>query len=274
MNQMKALKLALCLVAGALWQLACGAKPAAAPGVSPNVAQPANSAPASNTAGPLAEAEKLYAGRGEDLSKVRAAIATLRSAQAADGANYDVNWRLAKYHYYLGDNATDEDESSRAFDEGVKAGEQAVKIQPEKPEGHFWLGACYGGQARHSLLQGATSVDDIRREMNKVVSLDEGFQGGAAYLALGQIEMELPAMMGGSPKKAIEYLEKGQKFSTTNALTRFWLAKAYLATGRKPEAKAKLDEVLKMTPDPDYLPEHTKVVKDAQKLLQDEFGGK
>ena len=117
-------------------------------------------------------------------------------------------------------------------------------------------------------------MDDIRKEMNEVIRLDEAFQGGAAYLALGQIEMELPSMMGGDPKKAVEYLEKGQKFSATNALTRFWLAKAYLETGRKADAKAKLEEVLKMTPDPEFIPEHNKVKADTEKLLKEEFGGK
>jgi tetratricopeptide (TPR) repeat protein len=226
------------------------------------------------SANAVAEAEKLYAGRGEDLARVRSALVMLRSAQAEDNANYDVAWRLAKYNYYLGDNTTNEAERDKSFEDGIKAGEQAVKINAEKPEGHFWLGANYGGRARQSALQGAVAVDDIRKEMNEVIRLDEGYQGGAAYLALGQIEMELPSVMGGSSKKAIEYLEKGQKFSATNALTRYWLAKAYLDNGRKADAKAKLEEILKMTPDPDYAPEHKKVVADAEKLLKETFAGK
>ena len=222
----------------------------------------------------IAEAEKLYAGRGADLAKVRSALIMLRSIQVQDNANYDVASRLAKFNYYLGDNTTDEAESKRAFAEGVAAGEQAVKINGEKAEGHFWLGANYGGQARQSALQGAVAVDDIRKQMKEVIRLDEAFQGGAAYLALGQIEMELPSLMGGDPKKAVEFLEKGQKFSTTNALTRFWLAKAYLEIGRKADAKAKLEEVLKMTPDPEYIPEHNKTKAGTEQLLQKEFGGK
>jgi Tfp pilus assembly protein PilF len=91
---------------------------------------------------------------------------------------------------------------------------------------------------------------------------------------LGQLELEVPKMMGGDPKKALEYLEKGVKFSNTNALTRFWLAKAYLANGRKADAKAKLEEVLKMTPDPDYIPEHKKVMAQAEDLLKESFAGK
>ncbi len=240
----------------------------------PAINETNQNADANAPANSIAEAEKLYAGRGEDLTKVRSAVIMLRSLQAQDNANYDVAWRLAKFNYYLGDNTAEDGERSRAFEDGVKAGEQAVKINAEKPEGHFWLGANYGGQARQSALQGAVAVDDIRKEMKEVIRLDETFQGGAAYLALGQIEMELPEMMGGSTKKAIEYLEKGQKFSTTNALTRYWLAKAYLESGRKADAKVKLDEIFKMTPDPEYIPEHNKIKAETEKLVKEEFGGK
>jgi len=35
----------------------------------------------------------------------------------------------------------------------------AVQLQNEKPDGHFWLGANYGGAAEHSTIQGlATRV--------------------------------------------------------------------------------------------------------------------
>jgi tetratricopeptide (TPR) repeat protein len=254
--------IAVCALCGIAALGGCQSETPANNGVNQNANAPASS---------IAEAEKLYAGRGEDLGKARSAVIMMRSLQVQDNANYDVAWRLAKFNYYLGDNTTDEAERKRAFEDGVKAGEQAVKIAPDKPEGHFWLGANYGGQARESVLQGAVSVDDIRKEMNEVVRLDEGYQGGAAYLALGQLEMELPEIMGGSPKKAIEYLEKGQKFSNTNALTRYWLAKAYLKTGRQADAKAKLEEILKMTPDPEYLPEHNKIKADAEKLLKEGF---
>ena len=268
MSLTKVFKLGLSVCGGLLLSLCLGACKANAP-VSGNVNQSVNATPTPE-ANTLAEAEKLYAGRAEDLARVRSAIIMLR----ADNANYEAAWRLAKYNYYLGDNSKDEAEQTRAFADGVQAGQQAAKLQPDKPEGHFWLGANLGGQARASVLSGMTSVDDIRREMKEVIRVDEGFQGGAAYLALGQSEMELPTMMGGDPKKAIEYLEKGEKLSATNALTRYWLAKAYLATGRKAEAKAKLEEIAKMTPDPEYIPEHNKTKADAETLLKEEFGGK
>ena len=93
----------------------------------------------------IAEAEQLYAGRA-DLVKVRQGIVALRQAQAEDQANYELAWRLAKFNYYLGAHSPDSTERDKAFHDGIEAGKLAVKLQDGKPDGHFWLGANYGGK--------------------------------------------------------------------------------------------------------------------------------
>ena len=152
----------------------------------------------------IAQAEALYAQR-DSLERVREAVSLMRRARAADNQSYEAAWKLSKFSYYLGEYGEDERVRTEAFREGITAGEAAVGLDPNKPDGHFWLGANLGGRAR---LQGPiyalSSVPDIRREMEAVVRLDEGFQGGSAYMALGQIELEL-GMLGGDPKRAVEY---------------------------------------------------------------------
>ena len=49
------------------------------------------------------------------------------------------------------------------------AGKAAVQLQPNKPEGHFWLGANYGGTAAHSTLANLSSFQDIKGEMEAVL---------------------------------------------------------------------------------------------------------
>ncbi len=214
----------------------------------------------------VAQADQLYKQR-EELARVREGLAKLRGARAADPNNYETAWRLAKFNYYLGDNTTDAGERDKAFDDGVEAGRAAIKLQPEKPEGHFWLGANLGGQAKLSMLSGLADTDEIRQEMETVLKLDEGYLSGSAYMALGQVYLESPKMMGGDPKKAVEYMEKGLKFGEANALLRLRLAEAYLALDRKADARKQLDTILNMTPDTDYEPEHKKAVAEARKLL-------
>lgn len=216
----------------------------------------------------IAQADKLYSERA-NLQRTREGIVLLVRALAADSSSYDAAWRLARLNYFLGAHTSDETERDRAYSQGVEAARRAVKLQDGKPEGHFWLGANLGGQARHSALTGMTSVDKIREEMQKVVQLDEGFQGGSAYMALGQIDLEAPRFLGGDSKRAVEVLEKNLRFGSTNALYRLRLAQAYAAVNRKEDARRELNTLLNMTPNPDYLPEYNDAVNEARKLLDE-----
>ena len=214
----------------------------------------------------VAQSDKLYEQRAE-LQRAREAVVLLRRAASSDTGSYDAAWRLARLDYYLGAHTDDENERDRAYDEGVEAGRRAVKLEEGKPEGHFWLGANLGGRARTSMLNGLRAVDEIRREMGRVIELDEGFESGSAYMALGQVDIEAPRMAGGDPKRAVETLEKNLRFGEKNALYRLRLAQAYVAVNRDGDARRELEGILKMTPNPAYVPEYNDAVKEARKLL-------
>ena len=214
----------------------------------------------------VAESDKLYAQR-EDLARAREAVALLRQARLADYGSYEAAWKLSRAEYYVGDHTTNEAERETAFREAVEAGKAAVKLQDGKPEGHFWLGANYGGSAKHSTLASLSSVEDIRREMETVIKLDEGFQSGSAYLGLGQLYLQAPRILGGDNHKAVDYLEKGLRFGNDNALLRLRLAEAYHAVNRPQDARKQLDYIMSMKSDTDYEAERKEAVAGAQKLL-------
>lgn len=215
----------------------------------------------------IAEAETLYEGR-EDLTKARVAVAALRQARTADYGNYEAAWKLARAAFYVGDRTDNESERDDMFREGTEAGKVAVKLHPEKPEGHFWLGANYGGTAAHSTLANLSSFKDIKSEMEAVLKIDESYQGYSAYLGLGRLYLQAPRVLGGDNQKAIEYLEKGVKLNPDHALMRFHLAEAYEANNRDAEAKKQIDALMAMTPDPKYTAEHKHAVEQAKKLLE------
>jgi hypothetical protein len=215
----------------------------------------------------IAEAEPLYEGR-EDMTKARTAVTALRQAHAADYGNYEAAWKLARAAFYVGDRTDNETERDAMFKEGTDAGKAAVQLQPNKPDGHFWLGANYGGSAAHSTLSSLSSFQDIKNEMEAVLKIDESYQGYSAYLGLGRLYLQAPKILGGDPAKAVDYLEKGVKFSPGNTLMRYQLAAALEATGRPAEAKKQIETLMSTTPDPKYMAEHKQAVADAQKLLE------
>ena len=231
----------------------------------------AGSSPApSATPPPVAEllrrADEAYAAR-ESLDAVREGLKTLRRISAVSREDYDAAWRTSRLNYTLGDKSADAAERERAFLDGIEAGETATKAQPQRVEGHFWLGANLGGYAKlKGVLYGITSAEKMRKEMEAVIRLDESFQGGSAFLALGQLDTELPQMLGGDPARAVATLEKGLRYGANNSLMHLRLAEAYVAAKRKDDARREVSYILNAKPDPAYLPEHKEALKGAQEL--------
>jgi tetratricopeptide (TPR) repeat protein len=215
----------------------------------------------------IAEAEPLWEGR-EDLARARVAVAALRQARTADYGNYEAAWKLARASFYVGDHTENDDERDNMFREGTEAGKAAVKLQPDKPDGHFWLGANYGGSAAHSTIANLSSFNDIKTEMDAVLKIDESYQGYSAYLGLGRLYLQAPRMLGGDSAKAIEYLETGVKKNPNHSLMRFHLAEAFESNNRYGEAKKQIEMVMAATPDPKYMAEHKEAVEKSKKLLE------
>ena len=215
----------------------------------------------------VAAAEPLY-GQREDLAKIRSALALLRQAKTADPESYDAAWKLARATYYLGEHTTNDSERDDLFLEGIEAGKAAIQIQPNKPDGHFWLGANYGGKAEHGTLSSLSSVQDISRQMEAVLKLDESYESGSAYMALGQLYLKAPRVLGGDTAKAIGFLEKGLTFGPKNALLRLRLAEGYEATNRDADARKQIEIILAMGPVPGYAPEQQDAIAGAKKLQE------
>ncbi|HYX30208.1 MAG TPA: TRAP transporter TatT component family protein [Pyrinomonadaceae bacterium] len=215
----------------------------------------------------ISASDSLYAQRA-DLVKVRQAIVELRQAQADDPTNYEVAWRLSKYNYFLGSHTTESTEQTKAFRDGIESGKLAIRLQPDKADGHFWLGANYGGNAQISTLAGLAEVDDIKQEMETVLKIDESYQAGSAYMVLGEVYLEAPKILGGDVNKAIGYLEKGIKVGPDNEEMRAKLAAAYAEAHRNEDARKQIEILMAMKPSPDYKPEYDDAIAEAKKVQE------
>ncbi|HKP84761.1 MAG TPA: TRAP transporter TatT component family protein, partial [Blastocatellia bacterium] len=112
-------------------------------------------------------------------------------------------------------------------------------------EGHFWLAASDGEYAdMKGALQSLGLGKIIRKEFEAALAIDPMYENGAAYLALGQIDLSLPRLFGGNEKRGIERLEQGLKAASNNAEIKIALADAYDKKGRKDEARKLLESVL------------------------------
>lgn len=236
--------------------------------------EPRDEAPSSGhttLAESLAEAEQLFYKRG-DIDNLRKAVSRLAAARDPNERSYEVEWKFAKYSYFLGKAEQSQQDSISSFEKGRDAARIAHRLQPDKPEGHFWFGANLGELARiNPLTVGLQAVDEIRTAMHAVLSSNPGYQGASAYDALGQLEMATRTLKGGTLKKAIEYFETGLSVSPENANLRVNLAEAYLVADNANAAREQLDALFKLPPDPLYTQEHEAAVAKGKVLMSRYF---
>ena len=198
---------------------------------------------ASVSVDPFSDADRLFT-FGEDAQRDKQSLVVIERALSVSSNEYQWLWRAARSYYYVGDSAGKVEKLSY-FERGMDAGQRAVAQQPNAVEGHFWLAANYGGYSEEKgAFRALSMVKKIRAEMEKVLRLNDRYLDGAAYLALGELDRQLPLIVGGSLKRAITRLEQGMRIAPDNLEMKFALAQAYQDAGRTAEARRQLEEIV------------------------------
>ncbi len=191
---------------------------------------------------PFQEADYLFT-LGASLERDKQSLAVVERALANDGSNYQWLWRAARVYYYVGD-GVGKSEKIGYFQKGIAVGQRAVAALPNAVEGHFWLAANYGGFSEQTgALKALQTVKKVRAEMEIVLKLNDRYNDGGAYLALGEMDRQLPRIVGGNLGRSISRLEQGLKIAPQNLEMKLALAEAYRESGRKEDARRQLQEI-------------------------------
>ena len=89
--------------------------------------------------------DRLYADR-EQLASARQAADIWEARLTANARDFESAWKLARACYWLGGHVP-ADEQRQQYERGIKAATRAVELEPERPEGHFWMAADMGAMA-------------------------------------------------------------------------------------------------------------------------------
>jgi len=182
-------------------------------------------------------ADQLYADRASFSSARRAA--DLWRAELAGGgpAAFAAAWKLARADYWLGDHAP-ETERRAWFEQGIDAGRKAAALQPNRPEGYFWMAANMGALAQSfGVRQGLKYRKPIKGALETVLRLDPAFQQGSADRALGRWYFKVPRLFGGSRALAEQHLRESLKYNAHSTASHFFIAEILLDDGRKSDAR-------------------------------------
>jgi hypothetical protein len=223
------------------------------------------------TRGPLAlqtantlDADALYRQR-DTLANAQQA-ANLWATRA--GVDYDSAWKLARVYYWMGNHESSRNQRAN-FERGVTAGETAVRLGSTRPEGHFWMAANMGRLAESfGVVQGLKYRGRIKDELERVLAIDPGWQGGSADDALGQWYASVPRLFGGSVQAAEQHLRRAISHDANNTSALLFLGEMLMNQGRTAEARVYLQRVIDAEVDEDWVPEDREFKQKAAGLLK------
>jgi tetratricopeptide (TPR) repeat protein len=212
-------------------------------------------------------ADALYADRA-NLASARKAADVWRAQLASNPRDFDAAWKIARADYWIGGHAA-QAERRTYLEGGIEAGRKAVALQPNRPEGHFWLAANMGALAESSGLRaGLKYRKPIKEEFETVLRLDPAFGQGSADRALGRWYFKVPRLFGGSSRLAEEHLRASLKYDPNNTASHYFLAEVLMDAGRKDEARAELQKVIDAPLDLEWAPEDQDFKEKARILIQ------
>jgi tetratricopeptide (TPR) repeat protein len=217
----------------------------------------------------IAQADELYM-EMKDMETAKKALELYQKALGVAEDKYEPYWKMSRVQYYIGAHTAEKKDKQIIFSQGVYNATKAVNLQPEKPDGHYWLGVNNGkyGETR-GVMKSLSLVKPIKKSMFKIIEIDRGYEDGGADRVLGRVFFKVPGIAGGSKDKSLEHLEKSKELGPEDPITRVYLAETYLAKKRVDDARAELDYVLNMPDDPRWVSGIAEAKRDAQELLKD-----
>jgi tetratricopeptide (TPR) repeat protein len=211
--------------------------------------------------------DALYRGR-EQLANARQAADIWDARLAANSKDFEAAWKLARACYWLGGHVPADDQRKQ-YERGISAAMRAVELQPDRPDGHFWMAADMGAMAESfGLRAGIRYRAPVKKELETVLKIDPAYQQGSADRALGRWYFRVPRLFGGSRDKAIEHLKQSLTHAPESTATHFFLAETYLDMDRPDDARRELQVVLDAPLDPDWTPEDREFKQKAAELLK------
>ncbi len=188
----------------------------------------------------------------EDVSR---AIRAADLWAARSEIDFEAAWKLARACYWLGRHLP-VGARRAALERGVAAGEAAVRLNLQRPEGHYWLAANMGGLAESvGLRLGLKYRSRIKSELDRVLAIDPAWQGGAADEALAEWYAAVPRLLGGSSWRAEDHFRRALRFDANNLSTLVSFGEWLLDQHRPAEAITMLQRAITAPSDPEWAPE-------------------
>ena len=120
--------------------------------------------------------------------------------------------------------------------EGLRHGEQAVKLDPRSGAAHYWYAAnlLHAADAERSLSRAKEAL----RRLDQADELAPKVDAGGPSRMRGKVLQDMPGLFGGSTSKAIASYRRSLEMAPDCITTHLWLGQAYL-DAKKPDLARK-----------------------------------
>ena len=202
----------------------------------------------------LIDKADFYYQRREERENIEEAIKLYKEALKIEPDSYEINRKLARSYFNLGDLLPEDTEDSPIIKsnigrEGMKYGEEAVEINPDGIEGNFFYALNIGMYA-HGIRYNISVWRAIReglmglyvKRLKMVIDKDRSYLFALPLVAMGKYYHRLP--LPHHLKKAEKYLKEAIKLYPENLRAHLYLGEVYLDMKRLDLAKEEFEFVL------------------------------
>lgn len=191
----------------------------------------------------IERADALYAGR----ERIQNVWASLRQLEAVAGGedDFEINWRIGRALFFLGQEQGRRDASCALHARGVKASARAVRSEHGRVEGHFWRGVNLALQAEATNSLGALPLAwRAMRSLERAVRINPAYHAAGPLRVLARLKHKLPRPLGGGRARARAHFARAVELAPANTVTRLYFAELLLDTGDVACAARELEALL------------------------------
>lgn len=212
-------------------------------------------------------ADALYDAR-EQPDNVRASVKLLQEADSA--GEFETAWRLGRALFFLGQESQSEEEKRAFHARALSFCQRAARLQPQRVEGHFWLGVNLALLAQaEKPLKALRYALRAKRSLARAVRLNPTYHAAGPLRVLARLQHKLPRLLGGGTSRARASFERAINFAPANTVTRLYFAELLLESGNTTRARAELEALLNAQPDPRWAFESARDRKIAHRMLDE-----
>lgn len=218
--------------------------------------------------GPVAQAEPenlsailQKADHLDDTDHFLEAITILKEAEKGDPRNSEILYRISRVESDLVDDLSDDSQKKPYAVEAVTYAKRAIEADPQSSAAHLAASIAYGVMT--DFVDDRTKMEYskvIKAEAEKAIELDP--KNDYAYLVLARWNFEMtqlnPILRGfaellygqmppASQERALEYFQKAIELDPNKMIHHFCYGEALARLGRKDQAKAEYQKVLRLT---------------------------